>query len=276
MVVLLLIAVWTSGRIAQRLDLEKGWVRSVAEGAVWVGLIGARAGFVVANWRAFADAPWTVLYFWQPGYSAYTGIGLGAAYVFWRVNNRVVSERLRYLLTLAGGYTLAAALIFSTTLAMDLYRGPGTLGKGDPVPDFTLQNLAGEKVSFSGLAGRAVILNFWATWCAPCRREMPVLDAVHRKYASRGVSIVGVDFSEPRETVQAFAAKMGVNYPVWLDAVAPASGFDNTGDVYERFGGVGLPTTFFIDANGVIQWIQVGELNRAILENWAEALQPES
>lgn len=273
-VVSLLIAVWACGQIAQRIGLEKGWVRTTSERAVWIGLIGARVGYVIANWRAFADTPWTALYFWQPGYSAYTGIALGAAYVFWQANRRGASERSRYLLALAGGYTLASALVFSTALAMELYRDPGTLGKGDPVTDFTLQNLAGDTVSFSELAGRAVILNFWATWCPPCRREMPALNTVHLKYASQGVTIVGVDVGESHDTVQRFVEQMEVTYPIWLNAGAFARDFDNSSDVYKRFGGVGLPTTFFIDAGGVIRWIHVGELNRAFLENWAEALKP--
>ncbi|MFB3089251.1 MAG: TlpA disulfide reductase family protein, partial [Acidiferrobacterales bacterium] len=79
---------------------------------------------------------------------------------------------------------------------------------------------------------------------------------------------------EPLATVKAFIESIGVSYPIWVDPPANESGVDGTRALYIRFGGIGLPTTFFIDANGIIQQRQIGELNRAFLQNGAEAIAP--
>ncbi len=147
---------------------------------------------------------------------------------------------------------------------------------GDRVPDFTLINLAGEPVYFSDLEGQAVVLNFWATWCPPCRREMPLLDSVQQAYAARGLTIVGVDLDEPAEVVKRYVERIGVQYPIWTDAPGNQDGFDRTRDLYTRFRGVGLPTTIFIAPDGNIRGVQVGELNRGILQSQIEAMLPEN
>lgn len=266
----LLIAIWVSGRIANYAKLDVAWTRSVAETTAWLGVIGARFGFVVTNWSAFQDAPWTALYFWQPGYSPYAGVALGAAYALWRLSQRSSAQRWSYLRVLGSSYGLGAILLVSTALSMDALKRPGILSRGDRVPDFTLQTLDGRKVSFSSLQGRAVVLNFWATWCPPCRREMPLLDAIHQEFESHGLSVVGVNLGEPVPTVRAYVGSTGVTFPIWVDPPPNQPGYDRSGKVYERFGGVGLPTTFFIDPDGVLQGGRVGELNRAILQNRAE------
>jgi thiol-disulfide isomerase/thioredoxin len=103
---------------------------------------------------------------------------------------------------------------------------------------------------------------------------MPLLDSVHKKYGPRGVTIVGINLDEPLATVKAYIESIGVSYPIWVDPPANESGVDSTRALYTRFGGIGLPTTFFIDANGIIQQRQIGELNRAFLQNGAEAIAP--
>jgi thiol-disulfide isomerase/thioredoxin len=270
----LLLAVWAAGWVGKRLGLDASWTRKLAETGAWLGLLGARAGYVALNWGAFEQAPWTALYVWQPGYQPAAGLLAGAGYVLWRVWQRHAQERKRYLRALASGFALGALLTVAALAAMQIRSAPGVLRNGDSVPGFTLMNLQGERVSFSNLEGRAVVLNFWATWCPPCRREMPLLDSVQQKYGSRGLTIVGIDLDEPAAVVRAYVESIGVSYPIWVDAPANAPGVDTTRALYNRFGGIGLPTTFFIDRNGVIRQRQIGELNRAFLQNGIEAILP--
>src|SRR3982751_3147390 len=116
--------------------------------------------------------------------------------------------------------------------------GAGKL-QGQTAPDFALASLEGKTVRLSDFRGKAVLLNFWATWCEPCKVEMPWFVELQKEYGPQGFQIVGVAMDDAStEDITKFARKMGVNYPVLL-------GKESVGQSY---GGVGvLPTTFFID-----------------------------
>jgi len=268
----LLVAIWASGWIAARIGLERDIVRGIAESSAWLGLAGARIGFVAMNWDAYRDAPWTMYYVWQPGYSVYAGIATGLAWALFRLRRQPAETRPAHARALGGGFSGGALVFGAMFLVLTLTLGKETLRRGEPVPDFGLQTLDGEPVRLSSLAGRVVVLNFWATWCPPCRREMPLLDQKQRKYADRGVVIVGVGLSEPVEIVRSFIDSIGVDYPIWVDGPMADPNSELTRDLFARFGGVGLPTTYFIGRDGVLRAIQVGELNRAILQNRIEEL----
>jgi thiol-disulfide isomerase/thioredoxin len=268
----LLLAVWISRRIAERMGLDARWSQQVAEGCALSGIIGARLGFVLMTWSAFRAAPWTALYFWQPGYSPYSGLLLGAAYAIWRVWQRPVDERRSYLGALGGGYAVGVVLAVTVLGTMNMFTGPQVVQTGERVPDFTLVDLNANAVRFSDLEGQAVVLNFWATWCPPCRREMPLLDEFHKEYAARGLSVVGIDVGEDPNVVRRFVQSMGVEYPIWVDATNERTEFDSTQGIHQRFGGVGLPTTVFIDPAGIVRDRHLGELNRALLQKQAEDL----
>ena len=267
-----LLAIWVSKRVAGRMGLDAPWSQQVAEGCAWAGIIGARLGFVLMTWSAFRAAPWTALYFWQPGYSPYSGLLAGAAYAAWRIWQRPVNERRSYLRVLGGGYAVGAVLAVAVFASMNMFTGSQVLRAGDRVPDFTLANLSGDTVRFSDLEGRAVVLNFWATWCPPCRREMPLLDAIQKEYESRGLSVVGIDVGENADVVRRYVESIGVAYPIWVDAPRGQTGTDSTQGLHARFGGVGLPTTVFVDPEGIVRNRRLGELNRAILQTQAEKL----
>jgi cytochrome c biogenesis protein CcmG/thiol:disulfide interchange protein DsbE len=115
---------------------------------------------------------------------------------------------------------------------------------GTPAPDFTLKTLDGKDVTLSSLKGKAVMVNFWATWCEPCKIEMPWMVELQDKYRKDGFEIVGVamDDSDNKE-IAAFAKKMNVNYTI-------LKGSEKVADLY---GGLdGLPTNFFLDRNGKV------------------------
>jgi cytochrome c biogenesis protein CcmG/thiol:disulfide interchange protein DsbE len=140
------------------------------------------------------------------------------------------------------------------------------------VSDIRLRNLSGSNVKLSDLAGQGIVLNFWATWCPPCRREMPLLDDIQKNYHAKGISVVGIAIGEPADLVTSYVESVGVSYPIWVDTFPPAAGFDRTQEIFTRFGGIGFPTTLFIDRNGVIQRIYVGELSRGFLQSQIDKL----
>ena len=127
---------------------------------------------------------------------------------------------------------------------------------GHPAPDFTLTRFGtGEKVNLSDLRGKPLILNFWATWCGPCRAEMPALQAAYERYGD-DLLVVGVDQGEEGAVVGPFLDEFGITFPILLD-----------GDmaVGREYRIMGLPTTFFIDSQGIIRGVHAGQINSAIL-----------
>jgi thiol-disulfide isomerase/thioredoxin len=129
-------------------------------------------------------------------------------------------------------------------------------------PDFTLETLDGDTFTLGDLRGQPVVINFWATWCPPCRAEIPHFQQASRTYNGQ-VAIVGVDDGEPRERVAPFVEEMRMTYPVPLDTQSVVS---------RRYRVNSLPTTFFVGADGVIQNVHIGIINQAVLEEKIEAL----
>jgi cytochrome c biogenesis protein CcmG/thiol:disulfide interchange protein DsbE len=133
---------------------------------------------------------------------------------------------------------------------------------GYHAPEFTLGTTIGERVDLSDYEGRPVVLNFWATWCPPCRAEIPHFQESSVKYNGRAV-ILGVDQGEPLPIVADFGSALGVTYPLLLDT-------DN--DVSRQYAVSALPTTVFIDGEGIVREVYSGIVNRAILEDRIEKL----
>jgi peroxiredoxin len=133
---------------------------------------------------------------------------------------------------------------------------------GSLAPNFTLTSLTGESITLSQLRGKPVVLNFWATWCQPCQRELPALQATAEDYADM-VTILGIDQAEDQAIVQKFVDRFGLTYPILLDAEYHAS------DLYNVRG---MPTTFFVDRDGFIQHLWIGEMNRITLAEGIELI----
>jgi len=128
-------------------------------------------------------------------------------------------------------------------------RPTSTAVVGRPAPAFQLQSLAGGAVSLADYKGRPVIVNFWATWCEPCKQEMPALQA--EADATPDLVVLGVDNVESAVKVRPFVEQLGLRFPILLD---------QDGSVVERYQVTGLPTTFFIDRAGVLRSIYRGPL----------------
>lgn len=119
---------------------------------------------------------------------------------------------------------------------------------GSPAPDFELAVLDGGRQRLSDLRGRVVLVNFWATWCNPCRLEMPDLQARADRWRDQ-LAVLGVDFDEPEADVRAFRDELGLTFPLLLDPGAK---------VQELYRVVGYPTTVFVDEQGFVRVMHVG------------------
>lgn len=117
-------------------------------------------------------------------------------------------------------------------------------------PDFTLTSLDGQNISLSSLRGTPVLLNFWATWCPPCRQEMPHLQDFYERYKDQ-IALLGIDWGEDAETVKRFLERLGVSYPNLLDQRAT---------VFVLYRLTGIPTSFFIDREGYIRGMWLGPM----------------
>jgi cytochrome c-type biogenesis protein len=124
-------------------------------------------------------------------------------------------------------------------------------------PEIELKNVAGAPFRLSDLRGRVVLLNFWATWCVPCRTEIPELNEMHRELEAQGFTVVGASWNDSGSDIQDFQQQIKVDYPILLDS-------ESIGD---KFGGIqSFPTTFIIDRTGRIRYKVSGQRNRATFE----------
>ncbi len=138
---------------------------------------------------------------------------------------------------------VVAVVVFAYLPSGSGANGPAALA-GKPAPSFTVVNDAGHPASLADYRGKIVVLNLWASWCPPCRAEMPDLDRLYRSYAKRGVVVVGVDQGESLDRARAFATSLGISYPVLVDDA------QQYGRVYAA---LGLPTTIVIDRAGNVK-----------------------
>jgi peroxiredoxin len=108
-------------------------------------------------------------------------------------------------------------------------------------PDFTIDDLSGKRISLKSLRGTVVFLNFWATWCIPCRQEMPTMEKLHREFKDQGLEVVAVNFRETGKEVRKFISELGLTFTILLD---------KNGKVSEEYGAWSLPLSYFINRKG--------------------------
>jgi len=135
----------------------------------------------------------------------------------------------------------------------DAGDGPARVAIGQPAPAYAAVSLAGDSVSLAGLRGKVVLLNVWATWCHPCRTEIPELREIQKRYEPRGLALVGVsvDAAGNDDGIRAFVKEFDMRYPVWLDPDERVSA---------RFLSIGVPSTYLIDRQGVLRWRKTGPI----------------
>jgi thiol-disulfide isomerase/thioredoxin len=137
-------------------------------------------------------------------------------------------------------------------------------------PDYTLGSSTGERVSAADFDGSVVLVNFWATWCAPCRAEMPMLAELHRELADTGFEVVGIALDEV-DQAREFAAELGIDYPILVgstDVMTVVTLYGNRGGM--------LPYSVLLDRAGIVRWTYLGELKEDELRGEIEALLAEN
>jgi len=139
---------------------------------------------------------------------------------------------------------LVGTLLLWTTTAPAVMPAVGSLA-----PDFTLRSNTGKNLKLSEYRGQVVMINFWATWCGPCRQEMPLLNRIHEKYSKSGFKLLGINVDDNTGNAQAMAAKLGVTFPVL---------FDSEKRVSRLYDVDGMPSTVLIDRSGKVRYIHRG------------------
>ena len=165
-----------------------------------------------------------------------------------RRRHKVSSRKFSVLLLISVlSIAPAAAQLPQPELSHELTRLPTPI----QAPDFQLEDMDGEKHTLEGYRGKVVILNFWATWCPPCRREIPSMEALHQAFKDEAFAILAINEWETEDHVFAFMGQLPVDpdFPILLDLDS---------EVAQSFGVKGLPTTLLLDAQGMIVYRAVG------------------
>jgi cytochrome c biogenesis protein CcmG, thiol:disulfide interchange protein DsbE len=132
-----------------------------------------------------------------------------------------------------------------------------------PAPELALENINGKTESLANYQGQIVLVNNWATWCPPCKAEMPTLEAYYEGHANEGLVIIAVEAGEPKQVVSQFAEDYGLQFPVWLDPEGAST---------RAIGNGNLPNSFVIDRTGTVRYAWTGEISREMLEKYVTPL----
>ena len=132
---------------------------------------------------------------------------------------------------------------------------------GKPAPDFLLKSIDGKEIRLSDFAGKPVMINFWATWCPPCQKEMPEIKKFYEKYNASGLVVLSINstFQDTIDNVKETVKMDQLTFPILLD---------ETGQVEQLYHLNGLPTSYFIDNQGILRKIQIGEINPSDLDGY--------
>lgn len=144
------------------------------------------------------------------------------------------------------------SLMLQWVLSLSLVLGMGAANAkemNEPAPDFTLKSRQGENLRLEDFRGQVVMLNFWASWCGPCRQEMPLMDEIYEQYKDLGFTVLAVNVDENREEAHRFLDNVPVSYPILYDPESRVS---------EQYNVQAMPTTVMIDRNGNARFLHYG------------------
>ncbi|MFC0252116.1 TlpA family protein disulfide reductase [Massilia consociata] len=209
------------------------------------GFLTARAVFVLRHHDIFVSAPWKALDIRDGGFDGTAGLVVACVIAAELTRRHAALRRPLLAATLAGCAVWLGGTLLSQAFA------PARV----PLPDVMVRRLDGVEVPMQSFAGKPMVVNLWATWCPPCRREMPVLRAAQQ--AHPGIAFVFVNQGESAQTVARYLAAQGLHMANVV--------IDPAGQMGARTGSPGYPATLFYDARGVLQSRHVGELSEATL-----------
>jgi len=186
------------------------------------------------------------------------------------MNKRTPNPRAGFFLSLvaAGVFLLGAALIplLLKGQAVALGSAANTLAPSTAhyaAPSLALTDLQGNPASLDDYLGQVVLVNNWATWCPPCKAEMPEIQAYYEAHAGDGFSVIAIESGEPAADVAAFVEQYGLTFVVWLDP---------QGAALEAFQNFNLPSTYIIDRDGIVRMAWTGQINLETLEEYVTPL----
>ena len=130
-------------------------------------------------------------------------------------------------------------------------------------PELSLENINGQTESLADYREKVILVNNWATWCPPCKAEMPTLAAYHNEHEGEGFTIIAIEAGDPVDVVSSFAQSYNLEFPVWLDP---------NGAALRTFGNGTLPNSYVIDRAGTVRYAWTGEINKAMLEKYVTPL----
>jgi len=157
---------------------------------------------------------------------------------------------------------LAAVLLLYEDVPDDTPARPGRKAS-ERMPEFSLALMGGGKLSRAEVQGKPVLVNFFASWCLPCREEMPAIEKLSKEYRGKEVVFFGVAVDDTETKMKEFVSRYGVTFPV---------GLDDGGAVQKAFGVYGLPTTFFIDRQGQVRYFHAGAVNEQLMRHELDKL----
>lgn len=248
-VVLAVLLAWLGARaVARRMPDKpcKAAGSMVLDAAFW-GLLAARLGYVALWWNEYRASPRAIIALGDGGFVWWLGVLVAVVYLWWQTRS-VPGLRRPVLAGVTAG--VVAWAVAGGVLALLMRAAP-------PLPDLTFATLDGRPVSLKEYAGRPVVLNLWASWCPPCRREMPVLEQAQVEFPD--IAFVLVNQGESAEQAQFFLANEGLSLTDLL--LDPAS------DAMRVLRSQGLPTTLFFDTRGRQVDMHLGEITMPSLKD---------
>ncbi|WP_350357441.1 TlpA disulfide reductase family protein [Paraburkholderia fungorum] len=240
---------------------------SLLDEAVVCGLLFARLGYVIGHTDAYRTHPYEALFFWLPGYAPLYGLAAGLIWAllrFWRNRGAYTPN--------PGVFVAAALPLVIALLYLGVWAQGNTTEENTQIAD-ALDNLpmisnGGQPMSLKNLKGHSIVVNLWASWCVPCRIEMPILQDAYQRFQKSGLVVVGLDLSETLAQASAFASERGVTYVIAAPARSSETIRTQIGRLINTIGSNVIPVSIFVDASGKVRAVLIGVLSPGAIDDW--------